>query len=95
MFSGARVILGMGKHARIALARTLPLESEDANFYETTIGRRKFTVGMLPHPTAPIAEEKKTLEYNLEPQEITRLSAALVERMEERRPSPEGHSSES
>ncbi len=83
LFSGAHVILGMGKHARIALARMLPLEHERErereNFYETVIGPRRYIVAMLPHPTAPIAAKKKTLEYNLECAQIQRIRDTLSE----------------
>jgi len=68
LLSGARVVLGMGVHAREALGRVLkPLDDgKTDNFFETVIGPRRFLVGLLPHPGAHIPIEKKTLAYNLE-----------------------------
>jgi uracil-DNA glycosylase len=70
VLSGARVILGMGTHARIALIRVLPLESDNGAYYETVIGPRRLVVAFLPHPNSRRPETEKTLQYNLTTQQL-------------------------
>lgn len=70
VLSGARVILGLGSHARIALTRTLQLEDNGKlNYHETVIGPRRFTIALLPHPNSRLPLERKTLTYALTPEQ--------------------------
>jgi hypothetical protein len=78
VLSGARVILGMGVHARTALTRILQLEDRRANYHETLIGPRRFIIAMLPHPNSRLAPDEKTLGHAVTPEQQETIRRTLA-----------------
>jgi uracil-DNA glycosylase len=78
LLSGARVVLGMGSHARIALTKVVPLDDGDGNYHETVVGERQFVVGFLPHPNARIPDDQKTLASNFDGEQLRQIRTMIA-----------------
>jgi hypothetical protein len=74
--SGARMIVGIGAHARRTLRRVLGLRDGHA-VQDVTIGERTRLMTFLPHPAS--FGGRKSFQANLSPDDLARLRAALVD----------------
>lgn len=72
--SGARVIVGVGEHARRGLPKVLPELNADGGVQQVTLGERQVLVTFLPGPGAP---KKKKFATTHTDDELTRLRSAL------------------